>query len=660
MIIKKVTLFNFGLYAGEQSIYPATSLNGKVRPITLIGGFNGGGKTTLLDAVLLTLYGNRSSSFRESGKSYSDYLDSYMHKGPPKAEETWAELVIDVPVNGDFVTLRIRRSWKLANVRVTDKLEIWRDEVPDDYLASNWHVYVEELLPSGVAGLFFFDGEKISRLAEEEETGETMRRAICSLLGVDVIDRVITDMERIIKRNHEKEFDVRYGPEIARLEGEAKHLAEKIEATKQELASITVRIQRLEGKLVEKENEYLQKGGSLEGTRPKLDAQRSKLLEKLARNKDEFIALASGPLPLTLVKPLLERVNAVLTREKEIKQAKIVLPMLRNRDENLLAQLAKLGVDTRVVNQIHLFLEAERAELERIAEQEERFSLSETGEQQIKRFIEQDEKKLRGLAKRLIEETVHLEKNLESIERHLLVDVDQESLTDSLKEFKEISQKIALLQIEKGQKQAILNDLTVQFNQTEAKWRTLINKSLDQKERSEEAARIIRYALRTQDTMKVFKQRVIEQKVDELASVVSESFKFLTHKKSLVSEVRIDPASLRISLYDSLGHEVHKTRLSAGEKQMLAISLLWGLARASGRALPVIIDTPMGRLDSSHRINFVKRYLPHASHQVIVLSTDTEIEGLYLNKLKSYIGKKYFLNYSDDKRATTIEEGYFS
>ena len=65
--------------------------------------------------------------------------------------------------------------------------------------------------------------------------------------------------------------------------------------------------------------------------------------------------------------------------------------------------------------------------------------------------------------------------------------------------------------------------------------------------------------------------------------------------------------------------------MSAGEKQLLAISLLWGLARVSEKHLPVAIDTPLARLDSSHRQNLIERYFPTASHQVILLSTDTEI-----------------------------------
>jgi DNA sulfur modification protein DndD len=75
--------------------------------------------------------------------------------------------------------------------------------------------------------------------------------------------------------------------------------------------------------------------------------------------------------------------------------------------------------------------------------------------------------------------------------------------------------------------------------------------------------------------------------------------------------------------------------------------------------LPAIIDTPMGRLDSEHRNQLVERYFPHASHQVIILSTDTEIEVHYFEQLQSSVARAYHLKYDEGGRMTNVEEGYF-
>lgn len=128
-----------------------------------------------------------------------------------------------------------------------------------------------------------------------------------------------------------------------------------------------------------------------------------------------------------------------------------------------------------------------------------------------------------------------------------------------------------------------------------------------------------------------------------------------------MGRITIDIETFGLNLYDSQGKSLPKNRLSAGEKQLLATALLWGLARVSGRNLPVAIDTPLGRLDSSHRQNLLERYFPTASHQVLLLSTDTEIDKAAAKQLETAgaIATEYLLNYDIKTRQTSVQSGYF-
>ena len=87
--------------------------------------------------------------------------------------------------------------------------------------------------------------------------------------------------------------------------------------------------------------------------------------------------------------------------------------------------------------------------------------------------------------------------------------------------------------------------------------------------------------------------------------------------------------------------------------------MLWGLARASARQLPAVIDTPMARLDATHRRNLVERYFPHAGHQVVIFSTDTEVDIEYYRLLQPSVARAYHLNYDEEERVTVGEPGYF-
>jgi DNA sulfur modification protein DndD len=112
-------------------------------------------------------------------------------------------------------------------------------------------------------------------------------------------------------------------------------------------------------------------------------------------------------------------------------------------------------------------------------------------------------------------------------------------------------------------------------------------------------------------------------------------------------------------LLNDFGNEIPKESLSAGERQIYAIAMLDALAKTSGRKLPIIIDTPLGRLDSKHRKKLVESYFPSASHQVIILSTDTEIGKTYLASLDEHISHKIMLDYNGSDGSSNVESGYF-
>ena len=135
---------------------------------------------------------------------------------------------------------------------------------------------------------------------------------------------------------------------------------------------------------------------------------------------------------------------------------------------------------------------------------------------------------------------------------------------------------------------------------------------------------------------------LVKQHIEHIECLVLDSFRQLLRKESLVVDLRISPDDFQLELLNGSGEHIFPDRLSAGERQLLAVSLLWGLARASGRPLPIVVDTPLGRLDAPHRTHLVERYFPNASHQVLLLSTDEEIDEKYYPKLKSRVGHSLY------------------
>ena len=171
--------------------------------------------------------------------------------------------------------------------------------------------------------------------------------------------------------------------------------------------------------------------------------------------------------------------------------------------------------------------------------------------------------------------------------------------------------------------------------------------------------RALDYAHKSKLALDEFAKRVTANKIQNVEHEFIKSFKKLARKDDINFTARIEPNNFSVKLLDDFGNEVPKSNLSAGERQIYAIAILDALAKTSGRKLPIIIDTPLGRLDSKHRNKLVENYFPNASHQVIILSTDTEIDETYHASLSQHISHTIMLNYSGKEASSNANEGYF-
>ena len=144
-----------------------------------------------------------------------------------------------------------------------------------------------------------------------------------------------------------------------------------------------------------------------------------------------------------------------------------------------------------------------------------------------------------------------------------------------------------------------------------------------------------------------------------LEKLILNCFKSLHRKKNFIKSIKIDTIEFDLKISDKKDTEVNTEDLSAGERQLLAVAILWGLAKASNSAAPTIIDTPLGRLDSEHRLNLVEQYFPTASKQVILLSTDEEINKKYHKFISPYLSRSYKIEYDEKISGSKLSEGYF-
>jgi DNA sulfur modification protein DndD len=165
-------------------------------------------------------------------------------------------------------------------------------------------------------------------------------------------------------------------------------------------------------------------------------------------------------------------------------------------------------------------------------------------------------------------------------------------------------------------------------------------------------------AKRVQGVLDEYAKRLRDKKLELLERYITEGLQMLLHKKQFIDKVSIDNKSFEVRLFKG-DDEISKEMLSKGELQMFATAVVWGLAKTSGRPLPFMIDTPLARLDEEHRENLVEKFYPYASHQLIIFSTNSEINRIFYPKLEPFIERSFVIKYDSDKGKTEKHDNYF-
>ena len=645
MIITKLTLHNFGVYAGDNTFEFQNH-----KPVVLIGGMNGRGKTTFLEAVLLALYGANSFAYTESKyATYGQYLRAYTNRADGSLY-SYIELEFKLKDENTERYL-IRREWSANGLRTREKISVKKDGESNKFLSDNWSMFVENILPSGLSNFFFFDGEKIAELAVEN-TNNQMKNSIKSLLGITVLDMLENDISRIISRTSKKSDNQMQTKELEHLRDKKNHAEVALQVADEKIQNILDSIEDAKKRLEKAKIEYSAKGGDIVTQRQDLFNQRSVLCAQIEQDKEQLITISAGELPLIMVRDLLNQILIQVEKEQDTKLMQFAIKKMHAALEGYV----KGGeVDSSQVRSFITYMEdkAVREGTDII------FDISDHSLYQLHELVSHNLQTVKEQTLHIMADRVKKQKKLDEIDSYLSVDIDENALARLYKKIKTIEQEIldyeVLLATEKNGRSTLNGELI----RATSEYNRYVETMLEQLELSDDADRILKYSHQAITVLEEYKIRLQKKKINVLADTMTSCYKKLANKKNLIEKIRMDPITLDFVYLNSEGELVPKESLSAGEKQLMVISMLWALGICSKKKLPVIIDTPLSRLDSNHRISLITTYFPQASDQTIILSTDSEIDGHYYEVMKENVGDEFTLVYDDEKKCSTIKKGYF-
>jgi len=667
MKIANLTLYNFKCFEGKHEFGGLDNVSPD-KPIVLLGGLNGAGKTTFLESVLLCLYGRQSNLWPTKGAKREDYASYVLAVTNNRAKlriqtEMWIQLDISGVEFGQIEhSMSIKRTWAIKKGVAEEKsVEIVENGKPVEYIEGQYDDFIKnELVPQEIASFFFFDGERIQEIVKDSD--KELASSLESALGLTLyktLQKDLVTVERQISLKSKENNELR--KQLHAAEGDILAIEADIQSCREKIAGFEEKAQEIEEDLTDTEVEIKRITHLGAVTKEEYEKQKKQSLVRKGELESEFLREIKI-LPFIMLTQLGQELSEQLNCEEEYSRALVSQKTAQEKIRPIVMNLFYKGEEATppilskqkefYANKLRnilqdVFISIQSTPVEMIHE------LSSNNISTIKRNLTIRPDIISNVTKQ-IDELQKIEFKLRDIQRN-----EQRAASP---ETAKLYQQFGSLRLEKELIETTLNkhrktlkDLELKLASAQKKCNQL-SKDLA---KSQDIDSQVTYCQKLREVIEEYTERLKVRKVKLLADYMLEMWTLLARKKDLITRIEIDDKRFDVSLYNSENILLDKTKLSAGEKELLAISLIWGLSRLTNRQLPIIIDTPLGRLDAEHRAHISTHYFPRASHQVILLSTNTEIVNQEYKAIAPFVSKTYLIEKKPHSLTSQITEGRY-
>ncbi|MCX8134749.1 MAG: DNA sulfur modification protein DndD [Roseococcus sp.] len=684
MQLRFLQLRDWKAFEAARFDFPAATAE---RNVILIGGQNGFGKTSLFEALVLGLFGKdglrlvlRAAAAADEDRraqSYREFLKRALHARALAHGRSECRVVLGFQDDrGEPV--EIRRTWHFSGTG-----EFRRDEVailkgvarrpvapdPNDPEPEIWYRdwLAREFLHPDLAGFFLFDGEAAAIFAEREMSKQ-VRDGIEGLLGLSWLRRLAASLRGYAAN---RRTQIVRGASADQLSG----LETEIARIETEMSNAQERLDRIEADLpaLEAERDALTRELASYGTGTVADneawIERREAAKERYRAAEEALArLAEQELPFALAGAALrgrvaERLESERRREEWLAGAASVRERADGALEAIAAELGDLSPPLSAAQHAAIAAAIRRA-LERMwhpppqdaAEAFRHAHLDRRLREEVRRRLEEAGRVTAATVARLqtalAEAAAAVRESDQRIEQARLRAPDLQQRFDRLRALQE---EVTRHEVEKSELRNRLASLSADLQQKRAE----LGRLTAQLDQSELPARRARRAEEVAQMLDALTEEALPLQSEEIAAAMTRGIAAMAHKKDLFQRVEIDAQGL-VRLPGPDGRDLRERDLSAGEKQVFTQALFAAVAEVSGRVFPLVVDTPLGRLDEEHRLN-VLRHIAARRGQVFLISTNTEVVGPYLEAIRPRIAKAYRLENRTvgENGISWPEEGYF-
>jgi DNA sulfur modification protein DndD len=672
MYLRKIYLRDWKSYANETVLtFPRPTKN---KNVVLIGAKNGYGKTSLLEALVIGLYGRdglrmvaRAESTGDDTRlalNYSQFLERAFHSRA--LAEGRSNICIKLTFGEDGEEdLTVERVWYFSSSGRhrpgDDELRLWvgDEENPrprrapplqddDDFARGE---IAKAALPSHLAEFFLFDGEQVQRLARKDMAAQ-VRQGIEGLLGAVVLRELRDDLEKYAERATTNTGATAEDVSVTELQAEVDRLEDQQATTQRNVGELERQVASLSAERDDLTSKF---SGSQAGgiaTVRELQAKKSAISNDLANARERLTSLLLGEFALGLTgRELRERALNKLKGELTLHQWTASVATTRARLNEFLEAIEaaapefsppltaeqKAALDTRLQSAWQSLWHPPPADC---AQSIEHDYLSDQERERIRLRLLDLEKLGLGTIEQLLGRIESNEQDDRKLQRQIAeftgVEDHLQGIADRIRE---IQPKIDSASADLLDKRRALETLTGQLSARRAE----LGRALKSRERSAPERRRTEVAKKVATMLGDLLEEAMPLYTADLAVKMTEAYKALAHK-SVVNEVRID-AQCNVELFTRRGERIRDLDASAGENQIFSFALISAIARATELQFPIVIDTPLARLDEEHRLRILRHFGERAGEQIIFLTQDTEIVGRYFKEIEDRVAKRFLVEH---------------
>lgn len=604
--IDRLEMTNFKRFFGSHAIELAP-IHESGKPLILVGGNNGTGKTSIHEAINYALYESDDLPGVTTRPSYIKAVSDRLNRRALDEGKRDYGVILELSAWDGMVErhFRIKRNWHVNfDTRLVSdwNLEIFEDGRPLEWLYDEGQTalpdFIRSLLPPRIAPFFFFDGERIQEFADDMQESRGMVDAIEDILNITIYKQLRKDLKSYVIDHvekteiHKEKTDDFYKlqEDLERIEKELDEKADRVLDIRRELEEHEAR-----QKLI---NDELRRTGGIQATRREILITERERIERELNDAKRDVEKAFEPLPILLSGQLCNELESTLNEEFLTPMpTSLALEELRRKiieiEERVFVAPKPSPAASLILSQeqaefymrLHNDIASEVLNLKLQASAQPRLhDIGDTERQAILHRLNEATQRGKDLLE-VVNRRERLSAQLRDIRTKL------EATSESPASDKLLSEK-EILDHNAGKLQQELKSVLAEIQRLEAD-KAKRNRQIEDRQRdrkaTSEAKKVVRLAQEARKVLDEFIRKLAPEKLNLLRDNFKLMYWKLRKADDPVHEVTIDHDTWHVVLKDSKGRPLEKRVFSAGMKEMYALSLLWGLARASGKELPILI-----------------------------------------------------------------------